>query len=420
LGLSVHLMKIGFFLNAFPVSSETFILNQIVGLIRRGHDLDIHVSYCVEPSNRAQHADIERYRLLGRIRSPPIPEVKLARLASATRRVALWGWRRPAITLDSLNVLRHGRSALNLVVLHDALPALDAPQRYDVIHCHYGPNGQRAVVWRYFGALVGPIITTFHGYDVNLLPRIERTDVYKRLFQKGELFTVGSEFTKKRVVALGAPKERVVKLPMGVDLSRFRFTERVSAQHGGLRLLTVARLVEVKGIEYAIRAVASLRDKYSGIRYQIAGDGPLRPELERLAAQLGIADKTEFLGALPQERIIELYQDAHFFVLPGVVTESGEEEGQSLVLAEAQACGLPVIASKIGGIPENLRDGESGLLVPPGDAAALARAIEDLAEGPQVWGRMGRLGRAFVEKHFDLERLNDRLVALYDMVLARA
>lgn len=317
-------------------------------------------------------------------------------------------------------MLRHGRTALNLTLLHDALPALKSPRRYDVIHCHFGPNGRLALAWRQFGALRGPIITTFHGYDVNRLPRTEGPQLYRRLFSEGELFTVGSEFVKKRIITLGAPEDRIVKLPMGVDLSLFRFAERSKRQDGELRLLTVARLVEVKGIEYALRAVASLKDKYPHLRYRIIGDGPLRLDLEALARRLGLNNQVEFLGALPQEMVVEQYRQAQLFLLPSVVTESGEEENQSVALAEAQASGLPVIATSIGGNPESIREAESGLLVSPRDPGALARAIGQLAERSQAWGQMGRVGRAHIEGHFELEKLNDRLVDLYRMVAPNA
>ena len=365
-------MKIAFFLNEFPATSETFILNQIVGLIQRGHELDIHARWRVEPSNKGQHADIERYHLLDRTHFHPMPGPRFVRVGSAVGRLARWGWRHPEITLDSINVLRHGRLALNLTLLHELLPALEGPLRYDVIHCHFGPNGQRATVWKAFGALRGPVITTFHGYDVNQLPRIEGPHLYQRLFKEGELFTAGSEFITRRLIALGAPKDRIVRLPMGVDLSRFRFTERTKNHDGELRLLTVARLVKVKGIEYALHAVALLKNKYLGVRYQIAGDGPLRAELKGLADRLGLANQVEFLGALPQESVIELYQHAQIFLLPSIVTELGEEENQSVALAEAQASGLPVIGTRIGGNHESIREGESGILVPPRDSKCVS------------------------------------------------
>jgi glycosyltransferase involved in cell wall biosynthesis len=126
----------------------------------------------------------------------------------------------------------------------------------------------------------------------------------------------------------------------------------------------------------------------------------------------------EYLGAVSQEQVVSLYEDAHAFVLASVVTDSGEEEAQSVVLAEAQASGLPVIATAIGGIPESMRDGESGLLVPPRNPGALASAMLWLFDHPEAWGPMGRAGRVHVEEHFSLEECHDRLVDIYRMVLA--
>jgi colanic acid/amylovoran biosynthesis glycosyltransferase len=225
---------------------------------------------------------------------------------------------------------------------------------------------------------------------------------------------------RRRIASLGAPKNRIVQLPMGVDISRYRFVERQKAEDGEFRLLTVARLVEVKGIEYALRAAAIVKTKCPRLRYKIGGDGPLRSKLEALAAELGLEQTVEFLGEVNQEDVLPLYEAAHGFVLPSIVTYSGEEDNQPVVLAEAQASGLPVIATAIGGIPESIRDGESGLLVQPRNPEALASAILRLADHPEAWGRMGRAGRMNVEERFNLERLNDQLVDLYRLALNRA
>jgi colanic acid/amylovoran biosynthesis glycosyltransferase len=264
------------------------------------------------------------------------------------------------------------------------------------------------------GVLRGPIVTSFYGYDANVLPRIQGPRLYKKLFSCGDKFLVGSEFLRNRILSLGAPKHRITKLQMGADLSQFRFAARVKGRE--FRLLTVARLVEVKGVEYAIRSLALLKVKCPHVRYVIAGDGPLRRRLELLVDELGLANQVDFVGAVSQEEALPLFEAAHAFVLPSVVTDSGEEEGQPIVLAEAQASGLPVIATAIGGIPESIRNKESGFLVPPGDPEALASAILWLAYHPEKWGRMGRAGRAHVEKSYDLENLNDRLIDIYHAV----
>jgi colanic acid/amylovoran biosynthesis glycosyltransferase len=413
-------MKIAVLVNAFPVTSETFIINQIVGLLRRGHEVDIH-AFALPPERGAAHDEIARYALLDRVRQwQPMPSSWIARIPSAVMRIAGGGFRRPAIVLDSLNVFRHGRSALNLSRLHKRIPERRTGRRYDVIQCHYGPNGLRAFDLQSFGLLSGPVVTTFHGYDANRLPGIFGADMYDTLFARGDLFTVGSDFMKRRIVALGAPAERIVKLPMGVDLSKYRFAERNAAPSTAPRLLTVARLVEVKGIEYALRAVAMVKRRFPGVMYRIVGDGPLRRRLEELRRELGLQENVELLGALPSEAVMPLYEAADIFLLPSIVTASGEEENQPVVLAEAQALGVPVVASAIGGVAESMVDGGSGILVPPRDAEALARAIIALCEHPEERLRMAQRGRSHVEQEFDLERLNDRLAEIYAQLASSA
>src|ERR1035441_9150154 len=339
-------MKIAFVVSGFPSISETFILAQIVGLLQRGHEVDVYADRPVPPPQKV-HADIDRFGLIERTNYRQItPSPKLTRIRSAASLILKWGWRYPKRTFDSLNVLRHGRRTINLGLLHERFSLPYSGLNYDVIHCHYGPNGQRAVDLREMGVFLGPIITTFHGYDANLLPRIHGPRLYENLFMNGELFTVGSEFMRQRIISLGALRDRIVKLPMGVDLTRFPFAERQKSANGEFRLLTISGLVEVKGIEYALRAVAILKSRCPRLRYQIAGDGPLRSQLEALTAELGLAKMVEFLGTVSQEEVPRLHQTAHGFLLPSIVTQSGEEENQPVVLAEAQASGLPVIDRK--------------------------------------------------------------------------
>ena len=149
--------------------------------------------------------------------------------------------------------------AWGLSRLHRQFPATKAKRSFDVIHCHFGPNGNRALWLRELGVIDGPIMTSFHGYDLNRLPRTQ-PDMYKDLFREGELFSVGSEFMRRRVVALGAPEERTIIVPCGVNYAAFMprsESEQASAvADQPFRLLTVARLVAVKGIRYALEAVA--------------------------------------------------------------------------------------------------------------------------------------------------------------------
>src|SRR5262249_28593642 len=161
---------------------------------------------------------------------------------------------------------------------------------------------QRAVAARRAGAFRAPIITTFHGFDANGLPRSFGPGYYRYLFRHGDLFTVGSDFMRRRILGCGAPAGRIVRLPMGVDPERFAFSNRSIPPDGRITVLTVARLAEVKGIEYVLHAIALIKSQYPKLQYVVAGDGPLRDSLSALTVKLGITDQVRFLGAVSRDR----------------------------------------------------------------------------------------------------------------------
>jgi colanic acid/amylovoran biosynthesis glycosyltransferase len=205
---------------------------------------------------------------------------------------------------------------------------------------------------------------------------------------------------------------------VGLDIKKFSFVGRKSNLTDGIKVLTVGRLVEKKGLVYSIKAVAKVLKTYPNLQYQIVGDGTLKRQLHALIIRLGIEDKVKLLGWMNQDEVRELYEKAHIFVLPSVTARNGDQEGQGLVLQEAEAMGLPVISTLHNGIPEGVLDGQSGFLVGERDVDALANKLQYLIEHPEIWLEMGLAGRKFVEKHYDIEKLNDRLVEIYLKLLS--
>ncbi|MHC4696670.1 MAG: glycosyltransferase [Planctomycetota bacterium] len=411
-------MRIAFIVGRFPSLSVTFVIDQITSLIDRGHDVDI---YAVRPEEENKiHSTVEAYRLLDHttyFAAPP--ESRPTRISAAMSFLfahpsggLFRAWRRFACFKRAAPALRP--------TLVSRATAFLPERRYDIIHCHFGPNALVGLFARDAGILHGKLITTFHGYDVNTYPRKHGHDVYRRLFQRGDLFTANSRFTAGRAEALGCPKDKIVVLPVGVDLGDFKHTVRKATPGEEIRLLTVARLVEVKGIEYGIRAVARVTRSFPRIRYQIVGDGPMLTQLRELADNLGVAGSVDFLGGQTRDEVGRLYDRAHLFLLPGVVGSDGAQEGQGLVLLEAQACGIPVLATRVGGIPESVLDGDSGYLVGQRDVDALSKKLAHLIEHPELWPEMGRKGRALVEGKFDADSLHEQLVGIYQGVLKGA
>jgi len=340
--------------------------------------------------------------------SEPIPNWK--RFSDALPALRRCVERAPALTEEALSPEHYGFQAQSLSALYRLNRLSSFPGQYDVLHAHFGPVGRS---YRFTRELwQAPFVVTFHGYDFTTLPRKQGPGLYRELFEAADAVTVNSGFTRGRVEALGCPASKLRLLPLGLDLAVFPFAARTRPREDPVRLLTVARLVEIKGHEFVLHAVARVRLRCPELRYDIVGEGPLRGKLEELVAALGLQDAVTFHGARTGAFVRELIKSMHLAVLASVSIE-GDAEGQGLFLQEAQACGLPVVATEHGAFPEGLMPGKSGFLVPERDVDALAERLEFLVMHPQVCDEMGRAGRAFVEKRYDIRQLNDRLVELY-------
>ena len=408
-------MKIAIIVSSFPVLSETFILNQITGLIDMGHEIDI---FSRSKLNQEKiHPDVAKYHLLGRTQyfEPP-HENKLKRVIRTIGVSIKICYRNPLIFIRSLYKFKYCQNKFSLNILYPVSLFLDSPE-YDIIHCHFGANGNLGVLLREMGAIEGKIITSFHGVDVNI---ITQKEFYAQLFRYGDLFTANTKFTKSKVLQLGGDSSRIYILPVGLYPDKFLYKERTIKAKETIRILTVARLVEKKGLEYSIKAVAKIVCKYPHwkIEYKIAGDGPLKEKLKSLILELGMEDKIKLLGWFHQNEVRKLFEESHIFVLSSVTAANGDQEGQGLVLQEAQAAGLPVVSTFHNGIPEGILNGKSGFLVPERDIDALAEKLEYLIKNPEIWPEMGRAGRQLVEEHYDIKKLNKKLVKIYEGLLS--
>lgn len=263
--------------------------------------------------------------------------------------------------------------------------------RLRVLHAHWVvPQGLVAAMLR---CLLGSrlrLVITAHGSDLqaDMGGLVHRLRVWA--MRQADVLAVVSEGLRERALALGIPPERVVVAPMGVDTRCFR-PPRVAVRRD---LLFVGRLVEGKGCAHLIAAFSLLAPKYPGLCLRLVGDGPERAPLERQVADLGLATRVVFSGALPAPSVADAMREAVLLVMPSL------QEGLGLVAAEALACACPVVASGIAGIRDVVRDGRTGLLVPPGDAPALAAAIAGLLTDPARAAALADAGLADVEARF--------------------
>jgi colanic acid/amylovoran biosynthesis glycosyltransferase len=412
-------MKVAFIVEQFPSLSETFILNQITGLLDRGHDVDIYAQY---PNRTSQvHPDVGKYNLLDRTYYAlytSIPTNRLFRILKTLRLLFTNFHKSPVFLLRAMNVHSYRKetgSALNLLCL--LIPLLPKRPSYDIIHCHFGMNGRKGAVLRESGAIEGKLITSYYGMDISYYIQAFGDDIYKPLFDKGDLFFPISEVMKRQLIKLGCDEKKIILHQIGMDCRKFLFTPRRLNADGQIRLVTIARLVEKKGVEYAIRAVAKLANASQNIEYNIIGDGPLREDLQRLIQELDVCDMVKLLGWKQQEEIVEILNNSHILLAPSVTAKNGDQEGTPVAIMEAMAMGLPVLSTQHSGIPELIENGVSGFLVPERDVDALAEKLDYLINNPEVWAEIGQAARLYVEENYDINKLNDQLVEIYQQLL---
>lgn len=406
-----YLMRIAFMVPAFPSVSETFVLQQITGLLDRGHEVDIFASRPELVTSLQE--DVTRYRLMERTHYwASLPRTPLRRVLAGGMQLIRHLHRSPLKLIQSLWATKLNDWPHSHGLLSQAL-AMRGTQAYEVIHCHFGPTGLLALSLRRLGLLRGRILTTFHGHDVTDDNYHHGKMFYRLLFDEGDHFTVNTEHLRQRLLTIGCASGKISRLLMGIPLQQFEFRERRWSPGEPIHILTVGRLHELKGLEYSIVAMAQVLQRHPNVVYRIVGDGPLRSHLQDLIVRHRLSDHVILLGSRTREEVAELYQTAHIFMLTSVTTARGYPESQGVVLGEAQACGLPIIASRSGGIPEMVDDGQAGFLVPERNVDAIADRLCYLIEHPELWPDMGQHGRAFVEQQLDLNLLNDRLVDIY-------
>jgi colanic acid/amylovoran biosynthesis glycosyltransferase len=402
-------MRVAFLLDTFPKTSETFFVSQIVGLIERGHSVDIFARY----RNRSEpiHPEVEKHQLLKRTKYL-IPESRQERLLAAGKILLRLACSRPLELLRLLNPFQPETGGASLEILYCDRVFRKAPA-YDIVHCHFGPIGVLGQQLHKRGSLRGTMLTTFHGYDIGSYVAQHGPGVYRELFHEGNAFTCSSKFIRGKLIAAGCDPTKIILFKLGTDLAKFDFVERSPNADATVRLITVARLVEKKGLEYSIKAMASVVQQFPKLEYTIVGDGPLRDNLSALITELNLQPYIKLAGWKTQAEVQQLFARSHIFVLASVLSANGDFEGQGTVLQEAQASGLPIVCTNHNGFPDSILDGQSGFLVPERDAETLAAKLVELIRRPELRLEMGKKGRAFVESEFDLSKRNDALVELY-------
>lgn len=391
-------MKLTFFTMQFPVSSETFVLNQVTHFIDIGYDVEIIAVFPGDLVNR--HAAFDRYSLAAKTHYL-LPDDKDGKTAKLAQRLAII---LPKIlkpgTLKSFHIGRYGAQSSKLL-----LPAIVAankkPFAADIFLVHFGYAGALANKLRELKVLQGKQVTVFHGADISRRHILEEHKKdYPRLFAQNELLLPISRLWQHKLIAMGCPAEKINVTRMGIEPEKFNLKLR-DALHQPLRILSVARLTEKKGLGVAIEACRILKQQGGCFEYTIIGYGDLEAQLKTAIADGDLEDCVKLVGFKPQEEIKRYLDEADIFLLPSLTAADGDMEGIPVALMEAMAVGLPVVSSEHSGIPELIEHNVSGWLAPEGDAQALAAILLRLSQGEADVVPVVLAARAKVETEFN-------------------
>lgn len=424
-------LHVAYVMSRFPKVTETFVLNEILAVEAAGARVDVYPllrerATILQPGA----ADlVARARYLGFL-SPAILASQAWWLArrpraylGAARTIIRDGWGSPWFVLGGLAILPKVAHAARRMVADGVTH----------VHCHFANHPATAglIVHRLTGL---PFSFTAHGSDIHL----DRHLLCRKVDEAA--FVVAVARSNVEVIARecgAAAPGRITVLRCGVDLGRFRPAERdagpaaaagaggpggsslaggAGARPGGgprLDVVAVGTLHEVKGQSYLVEAIRRLAAANVDVRCELIGDGPDRAALEAQVRASALEERVRLVGVLPHDRLAERLRAADVLVAASVPSSDGRREGLPVVLMEAMASGLAVVASNLSGIPELVEDGVTGLLTPPGDPAAICDALERLARDPELRSRLAGAGLARVREEYDQASIARRLVASF-------
>lgn len=393
-------MKIAFFTGPLGQPSNTFITNQIIETLTRGHE--VHV-YSGAPSNYMPG------NLMERIPEHLHPKLRVFYLDHQYDPRRFYRLIPYSLRLSQL-ARDYGISTMRQTCLH----IMNFPKEsYDVLHAHFGANGRRAAILRRIGYLPNPLITTFHTGRLQRYHKTYPKNYFKIVHEESSVLTVGTQFMRKMLLSTGAPVEKVVKLPMPVNVTDFQY--RPPCPGKLLKFITVARLVGWKGHRFAIEALRQFNNINLDWVYTIVGAGIEEARLKEQVAEYGLASKVHFVGAQTSEAVYQLLNE-HDILLHPAIEENGVET-QGVALIEAAAVGLPIIAFDSGGIPDTVIHEQTGLLLPQRDVDAMVRAMEALRKQPELMQCLSKAAHEHVLRNFNSVEIEAHRMELYHSLL---
>lgn len=349
-------LRVLFVVKSFPRQTQQYMNNQITGLL----DENIYVRILAHEKSKELYKEIIEYKLLEK-------------------------------------------------TYYNKLPTNE--RTFDILYCLFTSKAGPFIDYVDTLNIKGKLIVCFRGGDAN--QKIKDDPVYyQKIFKRADCILVVCNAFKESLIKYGCPAEKIVIHHSGINLDKITYKKRIAPKDGLIKILTVGRLIPMKGHKDALQAIKKVKSIYPNIRYEIIGDGPLYNALKKYIKQLGLKDHVTLRGYLPHEKVIQAMDESHIFFLASHVT-STDQEGIPNAIMEAAATGMPIVATNHSGIPELIQNTVSGYLVNEHDTTGMAEKIVYLINNPSLWNSMGKAGAEKVVTEHNKIILNKNLISLF-------
>ncbi|WP_424355165.1 glycosyltransferase family 4 protein [Methanobacterium sp. MBAC-LM] len=283
----------------------------------------------------------------------------------------------------------------------------------DIVHVQWPiPNGLGALFLKKIHGI--HYINTIHGEEVYLSKRYHTLFALNWFVNNSVKTITNSSATRDSCLESGIEKEKLDIIPFGVDIDFYK-PLKIPKDKKMFHILAVGYLIERKGFEYLIKAVKEVLTQHENVRLTIVGSGPLEEKLKNIIKELKLESNAKIMKNVSDDELLQLYNSSDLFVLPSIVDSQGNTEGLGVVLLEAMACGLPVIGSDTGGIPDIIQNDETGLLVPEKNILGLSNAILSLIEDEELKDKLAVNGYNKVREKFNWEKIAEDYIKIYNL-----
>ena len=400
-------MKIGYILKIFPKISETFVVNEIMELIKMGHSVYIFSMY--HPNEKIIHRekivydDVLKYSLLDNTYYSPRIHRSVLEL---TGYVSLLLNRHPDNMLYNVlytDVARHFAKIIREKDIH-----------LDIIHAHFATE-QTFVAMKLSKMLGIPFTLMAHANDIFLNPNVKSL---REKFENASAIMTPSHYNREYLHSLtGVDKEKIHIVRACPNIDKFKDFKIIECKlKNELTILSISRLVEKKGIKYGILAIKDLVKEYPDIVYNIVGSGMLESELKMLITSLDLDNNVRIIGNLDDDVLIKDLSNATIFILPCVIARNGDMDGIPVSLMEAMYFQVPTISTRVSGISELIENNEDGLLVDAHNVKQLSDAIRTLLVNKDLRIKIGNRGKQKIETHFNIHKEAKILIEVWNRI----